>query len=221
MGLPVGKLICASNCNNVLTDFIRKGEYDRNREFYTTMSPSMDILVSSNLERLLYHLYDGSTDEVVRCTNGLKEQGRYKVSDTFAKKVNDVFYGGYCDEAGTSATIKEVFDKGYLCDTHTAVALKVYADYVAETGDNTKTVVASTANPFKFCSAVYKSVTGKAGAGETAETGGNEFDVLRELEKVSGVKAPVNLTAVENMPVRFTHCINKSDIVSDYIAQMK
>ena len=160
MGLPIGKLICASNRNRVLTDFIRTGVYDRNRDFYTTTSPSMDILISSNLERLLYQLC-GKDDAVIRDWFGkLSSEGKYTVSDSVKEKLQADFWGGFCDDEQTAATIKKTFEEyGYLCDTHTAVAVKVYQDYTAETGDKTKCIIASTASPYKFNDAVLAAIT--------------------------------------------------------------
>lgn len=139
MGVPVNKLICASNANNVLTDFIKTGIYDRNRPFHTTISPSMDILISSNLERLLYHL-SGSDDAQIREWFGsLSKTGRYEVTDEVKKAIADEFYAGCCDDEQTKACIKEIYDEySYTCDTHTAVAVKVYKDYAAATGDKTR-----------------------------------------------------------------------------------
>ena len=148
MGVPIDKLICASNVNKVLTDFINTGIYDRNREFYATCSPSMDILISSNLERLLY-LVTGQDDALIRdWFNQLATNGKYEVNDTVKAVLKDEFFGGFCDDVDTKKTIKDIYDKyGYTCDTHTAVAVKVYQDYKAQTGDTTKTIIASTASP--------------------------------------------------------------------------
>ena len=135
MGIPVGKLICASNRNDVLTDFIRTGVYDRNRPFHTTMSPSMDILISSNLERLLFDL-SGGDDALVRgYMEELGRTGRYEISAEMREKLQELFYGGFCGEEDTKSTIAAVYADGYLIDTHTAVAAKVLEDYRRETGD--------------------------------------------------------------------------------------
>ena len=168
MGLPINKFICASNSNNVLTDFIKTGVYDKNRNFYTTISPSMDILVSSNLERLLYKL-SGDNDEVTRgWMNALKSEGKYEVSDDVKAVINEKFYGGFCDDKNTEATIHEMFEQDkYLCDTHTAVAINVYKQYVEETGDKTPSVIASTASPYKFSKAVLEAVEPNATLHET------------------------------------------------------
>ena len=151
MGLPVHKFICASNSNNVLTDFIRTGTYDKKRAFYTTISPSMDILVSSNLERLLYHLCGEDTEKLTGWMNALQSGGAYTVDAATADAVRALFYGGCCDDKETVEVIRNTFEKdGYLCDTHTAVAVGVYEQYLKETGDNTPAVIASTASPYKF-----------------------------------------------------------------------
>ena len=151
MGLPIARLICASNRNRVLTDFIQTGIYDRKRQFYTTSSPSMDILISSNLERLLYDISGCDHSEINRLMLDLKDKGRYKVSDTMAESIQSLFSAGWCDDSMTAQTIRDVFNSyGYLCDTHTAVAVNVYQEYLKETGDQIPAVIASTANPYKF-----------------------------------------------------------------------
>ena len=150
MGLPVGKLICASNSNNVLTDFLATGTYDRNRPFHTTMSPSMDILVSSNLERLLFDLSGENDAEVKGYMDALAKTGKYEVSDAIKAALADQFWGGFCGEAGTSAAIAKYYkENGYLIDTHTAVAASVMEQYRKATGDKTVTVFVSTASPYK------------------------------------------------------------------------
>jgi len=201
MGLPIGKLICASNANNVLTDFIRTGVYDRNRAFHTTISPSMDILISSNLERLLYDLVDGD-DAVIRgWFSALSSEGKYEVSDEVKEKLSAEFYGGCCDDSETKATIKRIFDKySYLCDSHTAVAVKVYEDYLNETGDRTKTVIASTASPFKFAGSVLEAVTGQP-------SDADEFKQVEILGELSGMVVPTQLAELENKEIRFTTSI--------------
>lgn len=206
MGIPVNKLICASNANNVLTDFINTGVYDRNRAFYTTVSPSMDILISSNLERLLYHL-SGENDAQVREWFGkLAKDGKYSVTPEVLEKIRADFYAGYCDDAQTKAAIKEVFESySYLMDTHTAVAYKVYQDYKKATGDTTKTIVASTANPYKFGAAVMDAL-----GGETK--GLDEFTIIENLEKKTGTTIPAPLAATKNKAVRFTGSVEKQDM---------
>ena len=208
MGVPIGKLICASNANNILTDFINTGVYDRNRPFYTTVSPSMDILISSNLERLLYHL-TGENDRLINeWFTLLKTEGRYEVSDVVKSSIKDIFYAGCCDDTQTKAAIKEVFDNySYLMDTHTAVAYKVYEDYKAKTSDNTKTLIASTANPYKFGFAVYDALGGDT-------NGIDEFELIEKLEQLTNTACPAALSQTKNKPVRFTGSIEPSDMAS-------
>lgn len=207
MGLPINKFICASNSNNVLTDFIKTGVYDKNRNFYTTISPSMDILVSSNLERLLYKL-SGDNDEVTRgWMNALKSEGKYEVSDDVKAVINEKFYGGFCDDKNTEATIHEMFEQDkYLCDTHTAVAINVYKQYVEETGDRTPSVIASTASPYKFSKAVLEAVEPNATLPET------EFDMVDELHKVSGAEVPAPLANLKNKTARFSDVTEVNDM---------
>ena len=205
MGLPVHKLVCASNANNVLTDFIRTGTYDRNRPFYTTTSPSMDILVSSNLERLLYCL-TGDARQVAGYMQELKESGRYTVSEELKKKVTEEFWAGCCDDARTMETIREVFQREtYLMDPHTAVAYSVLEQYRRETGDTTPTVVLSTASPFKFCDSVLRAL------GEQTDAPGTVL--LEQLTEKTGVTAPAPLAALKNKTVRFTGCTEKEEMI--------
>ena len=200
MGLPINKFICASNSNNVLTDFIKTGVYDKNRNFYTTISPSMDILVSSNLERLLYKL-SGDNDEVTRgWMNALKSEGKYEVSDDVKAVINEKFYGGFCDDKNTEATIHEMFEQDkYLCDTHTAVAINVYKQYVEETGDKTPSVIASTASPYKFSKAVLEAVEPNATLPET------EFDMVMNFIRFP---VPKCLHLLQILKIKLLHIIN-------------
>lgn len=208
MGLPVKKLICASNKNNVLTDFIRTGEYDRNRNFYTTTSPSMDILISSNLERLLYMVSDGDSEAVTAYMASLKENGSYKVSDDLKEKIAENFYGGWADEDACSETIRETNEKyGYVIDTHTSVAVRVHNEYVKETGDNTKTIIASTASPFKFNGAVLSALESNA---EIAEL--DEFRLLQKLADDYELRIPSSLSALEEKEVRFEMVCDKNQM---------
>ena len=195
MGIPVGKLICASNCNDVLTDFIRTGIYDRNRPFHTTMSPSMDILISSNLERLLFELSGGDDALVREYMEQLKTTGRYEITAEMKEKLQTLFSGGFASEADTTATITALYADGYLIDTHTAVAAKVLEDYRRETGDDTVAVFASTASPYKFCDSVLTAI------GETPVS--DSVDRIAQLEKVSGVSAPRRLAALKGKTPRF------------------
>ncbi len=195
MGVPIGKLICASNANNVLTDFLRTGVYDRDRPFHTTISPSMDILISSNLERLLY-LISGSDTEVCGYMEDLMDAGHYQVSRTLLEKIQETFRFGCCDDARTLNCIGKIFEAGgYLMDTHTAVAMTVLMDYRAATGDDTTTVVVSTANPFKFCSSVLTALGEKEQAPGVA--------IIGQLAKKTGVPAPAPLAGLAGKAVRF------------------
>ena len=209
MGVPINKLICASNANNVLTDFLNTGIYDRNRPFHATISPSMDILISSNLERLLYHLC-GEDDSVIREWFGkLASEGRYEVSDAVKAKLKEEFCAGCCDDVRTKATIKEYYDKySYTCDTHTAVAVTVYEDYVKATGDKTKTVIASTASPYKFSGSVLSAIG--------IDSQSDEFGLVDELAKASNIPVPASLAALKDKKVRFSEVISK-DEMKDFV----
>jgi len=198
MGVPLNKLICASNANKVLTDFINTGVYDRRREFYTTSSPSMDILISSNLERLLFLLTGYDDAQVRQWMSALSKDGVYDAGELRAK-MNALFAAGCCDDAGTAALIKRVFtEKGYLCDTHTAVAVDVYDRYRAKTGDETVTVIASTASPFKFCASVLDALDPDAAEGL------DEFGMAAALENLTGQQCPPQLADLGAKSVRFT-----------------
>lgn len=205
MGLPVNKLICASNSNKVLTDFLTTGVYDRNRDFITTISPSMDILISSNLERLLY-IMTGYNDAQIREWFGqLSSTGRYEVSDDIKAKLKEEFSAGYCTDAETKDTIKRIFDKySYTLDTHSAVAVKVYEDYKSATGDTTKTVIASTASPYKFSASVLEAIEGK-------KSDLDEYDMIDKLHELSGYDIPESLAALRTKPVRFSKVISKDE----------
>lgn len=201
MGLPVNKFICASNSNNVLTDFIQTGTYNRQREFLTTASPSMDILVSSNLERLLYALSGENSHILSEWMNRLAADGCYTVDELTKNKLQALFFGGYCDDSSTLATIRDMLENdGYLCDTHTAVAVSVYRKYVEETGDrSTPVIIASTASPYKFTASVLGAIEKNAPK--------DEFDAIARLEQLSGTKAPKQLIELRNKPVRFSNLI--------------
>lgn len=207
MGLPIKKLICASNSNNVLTDFLKTGEYNRNREFFTTTSPSMDILISSNLERLLYHM-SGDDDKLVsNLMAELKDDGKYTVSETLINNIKSIFDAGFCDEKSVDKTIKEHFDSyRYLCDTHTAVAVEVYKNYVAETKDDIVTVIDSTASPYKFSKSVLTAVLG----GETPKL--DEFEMVNELNRITSFDVPAPLKALKDKQVRFTNVCDKENM---------
>ena len=212
MGVPIGRLICASNSNNVLTDFLRTGVYDRNRTFYNTMSPSMDILISSNLERLLFDL-SGGDDALVRSyMEQLQKTGRYEVGGELLAKLQGLFYGGCCGEEDTSATIAALWQDGYLVDTHTAVAAKVLADYRRETGDERPAVFASTASPYKFCDSVLAAI------GE--EPVSDSVDRIAQLQEVSGVPAPSRLAALKGKAPRFDGVADREEmeqVVLDFL----
>ena len=205
LGLPVGKLICASNANNVLTDFLHTGTYDRNRPFFTTTSPSMDILISSNLERMLFELSGGNDGEVREYMEQLGKAGAYTVSEDIKARLAELFAAGYCDDALTAVTIGKLWrEKQYLIDPHTAVACQVLWDYRAETGDGTPTVVLSTASPFKFCSAVLPAI-----GVETLRPG---TEILAQLTETTGVAAPRPLAELAGKEIRFTACTAKKDM---------
>ena len=213
MGLPVNKLICASNANKVLTDFIETGVYDRNRDFYTTVSPSMDILISSNLERLLYILCGRDGAVINDWFTQLKENGKYEVSDDVKAQIQSLFVAGCCDDTKTKETINRVYnDFGYLADTHTAVALDVCDSYIESTGDKTPVVVASTASPFKFSKAVLSAVEGEKDYAD-------EFSTVSALEDVSSLKAPAQLSALKGKEVRFTKVTSKENM-ADVVFEM-
>ena len=193
MGIPVNKFICASNKNKVLTDFINTGKYNSEREFHITNSPSMDILISSNLERLLYHFAESKGDEVKAYMKSLDREKNYEVSDAIKAKM-ECFYGGYADENKTLLAIGDVYDNnGYLMDTHTAVAYSVYRDYVQETGDKTKTIIASTASPYKFAAAVSH------GIGLDIEI--TDFHYIESLYDETGMTIPEGLKDLDKKKV--------------------
>ncbi len=194
MGLPIGKLICASNDNKVLYDFFRTGVYDRNREFVLTTSPSMDILISSNLERLIYRIAGNDADHNRELMQALGGQGKYEITDAMKAELSD-FYGNYADEAETAAEIRRLYEKcGYVIDTHTAVASAVYQKYVQETGDHTKTVIASTASPFKFTRSVMNAIDEKYDAM-------GDFALVDELSKIANVAVPQAIEEIRTAPV--------------------
>ena len=207
MGVPVGKLVCASNRNDVLTDFIRTGVYDRNRPFHTTMSPSMDILISSNLERLLFDLSEWDDTLIREYMAQLGQTGRYQVSHEIRERLQLLFYGGYCSEEDTAATIARLYrDCGYLIDTHTAVAAKVLADYRRESQDETPAIFVSTASPYKFCDSVLTAI------GETPAE--SSLDRISQLQSVTGVAAPERLAALKGKAVRFADVTARDEMAS-------
>lgn len=205
MGVPVNKLVCASNANRVLTDFINTGVYDRNREFYTTMSPSMDILISSNLERMLYILADGDDEYIAQLQSQLASDGKFTVNDNVLSKLQNVFFGACCDDKCTLETIKSVFDEyGYLCDTHTAVAVNAYKQYVDKTGDNRPALIASTASPYKFSKSVISSLT--------SEIPQNEFDIVDALSTLTNTVVPTPIAQLKTATARFKDVYDKEDM---------
>ena len=194
MGVPIGKLICASNSNNILTDFLETGVYDRNRPFHLTMSPSMDILISSNLERLLWFI--AGPEQTAGYMKQLKETGRYKVSPEVLRAIREDFSGFFASEEETAATIRKTWKNDrYLSDTHTAVALASAEKFLAKTGDNAPLVVDSTASPYKFANNVYRSAFGMEASGE--------LEALDELSAASGIPIPYPLAGLAGRPVRF------------------
>ncbi|MBE6789746.1 MAG: threonine synthase [Ruminococcaceae bacterium] len=206
MGLPVNKLICASNENNVLTEFINTGRYNRVRQFHTTVSPSMDILVSSNLERLIFHLSDKGSAETAELFGKLKEDGEYTVSADMLGKIQSVFSAGCCNDCETKKTIGETFSAhNYLLDPHTAVAVKVYNSYKESTGDTTPTVIVSTASPYKFTPAVLEGLGKSAGSSD-------EFDMIDAVVSHTGVPAPKKLTELKGATPRFTQTVEKTEM---------
>ena len=212
LGLPVGKLICASNANNVLTDFIRTGTYDRMRPLHKTLSPSMDILVSSNLERLLYLLSGCDTALVAKLMNDLNTLGSYTVPDSLRDAIQKEFWAGYADDALASQTIRQVWtDSRYLCDPHTACGWAVAQDYVNQTGDNRPMVVLSTASPYKFPAAVLDAIGG--------DMAGSEFDQMERLQAITGVQIPGNLAGLQGKEERHTGVIPKEDML-DFVLSL-
>ena len=206
MGLPVGKLICASNANNVLTDFIRTGNYDRRRDLHKTISPSMDILVSSNLERLLYLLSE-DTDLVASLMGQLNSQGYYQVPETLLEKIGEEFWAGCCDDEGARQTIGKVFrQQNYLCDTHTATGWAVAEEYVQATGDTRPMVVLSTASPYKFPAAVLSALENNSEP--------DEFKQMERLCAISGVEIPKNLQGLQEKKELHTGVIAKDKMLN-------
>ena len=197
MGLPVNRMICASNENKVLTDFFLTGEYDSNRNFKQTNSPSMDILISSNLERFLFEVTGHDAQKINKWMTDLKTNGKFIIDQETKEAIEETLTGGFATEPETLATIKEVFStEGYTLDTHTAVAVKVYDEFVQKTSDQTKSIIDSTASPFKFNSSVLEAIKGKE-----AVLGKDEFTIIEELSKVSGVSVHRALKDLDQKPV--------------------
>ena len=203
LGLPVGRLICASNANRVLTDFFETGVYDRRRDFYKTASPSMDILVSSNLERMLFYISGGDTALVRRCMKELEERGRYRFPADLMAKLRESFAAGCCTEEETKETIGRLWrERGYLCDTHTAVAFRAAEDFRREA----PMVVLSTASPYKFPAAVLEAL------GEAVPE--DAFRQMETLEALTGVPAPKGLRELKGRPVRFRDEIGPEELTA-------
>lgn len=195
MGVPIAKLICASNENKVLYDFFESGCYDRNRDFILTNSPSMDILISSNLERLIYRICGNDTAANAEFMKSLSENGKYQITDEMKAQLKD-FYGNYTDEAGTKQEIRDVYEKtGYILDTHTAVASSVYRKYRKDTDDKTVTVIASTASPFKFTRSVMDAIDSEKYASMS------DFELVDELSKIGNVAIPNAIEEIRTAPV--------------------
>ena len=212
MGVPLGRLICASNQNNVLTDFIQTGTYDRNRPFYNTISPSMDILISSNLERLLHAFTCGDAPQVRDYMDRLSAEGRYQVSGEVKKKLDREFAAAFCDDAQAKRAIAKVWnEKHYLIDPHTAVAMDALEQYRRETGDETPTLVVSTASPFKFGPAVMEAL----GVAEPIRG----LESIRQLSDLTGVAAPAPLASLAGKQIRFSGTVEK-DHMADKVREM-
>lgn len=208
MGLPVHRLICASNHNNVLTDMFQNGVYDKRRPFYTTNSPSMDILISSNLERLLFLMADRNPEPIRQWMDQLQNKGFYTLDASTQDQMKELFWGGWAQEEETLAEIKRTYQEyGYVADTHTAVALKVYRDYQEATGDAHPVIVASTANPFKFNKSVAEAIL-------PAEmiSGKDEFGLLAILAEHTGLKIPEGLQGLNHRPVRHQRTVVPEDM---------
>lgn len=205
MGLPVNRFICASNINNVLTDFINDGVYNARREFHKTTSPSMDILISSNLERLLFELFDRNALKVKECMDDLKNTGSYSISESLRKRLTEKegFWGGYCSEAEVSAAIKAAYEKSRrIIDPHTAVAVGVYKKYLEKTGESIPTVIVSTASAFKFPSSVLEAITGEKSG---------EFDAIKKLETLGGI-VPQSIKELASRPVLHKTVCDKAEM---------
>lgn len=205
MGLPVGRLVCASNRNDILADFLRSGVYDANRPFHTTLSPSMDILISSNLERLLFELCGRDDKTVADLMERLASARRYEVDGALSERMREIFWGGSVDDARCQREIRTVFERlGYLIDPHTAVAMGVCDDYRAATGDKRKCVVVSTASPYKFAAAVLEAL------GETRPK--DEFEAAVLLSRRTATEIPAPVAALENAKIRFTRLLTPGEM---------
>lgn len=216
MGMPFKNFICASNVNHVLTDFIKTGRYDINRDFKTTQSPSMDILISSNLERFLYELSGRSHGVVSELMHGLKQSGVYKITENMRDAMHD-FYAGYADDSESISTIHELFKShGYVVDPHTAVAYKVYADYVKDTGDDAVTLIASTASPFKFAESVAEGIDARSGSSTQ-----DAFEVIASLSKTAKLTVPDSIAQLQFKPVLHEKIIEKNGLLDEVLNTIK
>ncbi|MCM1179295.1 MAG: threonine synthase [Clostridium sp.] len=205
MGLPIAKFICASNDNKVLYDFFETGVYDKNREFILTTSPSMDILISSNLERLIYRIAGDDSDKNAELMNALTASGKYEITEDMKRNLSE-FYGNYASEAETAATIQKIYASDhYIMDTHTAVAAAVYEKYVAATGDKKPTVIASTASPYKFTRSVMEAIDEKYAKQ-------SDFELVDELHKISGVKVPQAIEDIRSAKIMHDLVCDKSEM---------
>jgi len=205
MGLPVNKLICASNENKVLTDFFNTGVYDKRRKLIMTISPSMDILVSSNLERLLWAISERETQKVKELINSLREKGYYRIGFEMKEKLKD-FYGGFASPEESRHSIKEIFEKSkYLTDPHTAVAYAVYKKYIKETGDMTKTVIVATASPFKFTKSVMESIDGRYKKSD-------DFELIEKMSDLTQIPTPSGIRDIEKKPIRHKMVCEKEEM---------
>jgi len=213
MGLPVGKLICASNTNKVLFDFFESGTYDRNRQFHVTSSPSMDILISSNLERLIYFIAGCDADRCAGLMGELSGNGKYTINDSEKAGLKD-FYGGYADEEQTADQIAKIYkSSGYVIDTHTAVASYVCDEYKKATGDNTPVVIASTASPYKFTRSVMNAI-------DPEYDKKTDFELIDDLARISNVPIPQAIEDIRSAPVLHkTECdVDKmKDVIKDFL----
>ena len=205
MGVPIGKLICASNENKVLYDFFSTGKYDRNREFVLTSSPSMDILISSNLERLIYRIAGEDAKKNAALMDLLMQTGAYEITEQMREQLGD-FYGNYASEEETAVRIREMYENtGYVLDTHTAVASAVYRKYVADTKDETVTLIASTASPFKFTRNVMNAI-------DSDYNTMSDFELVDELSRISNVDVPKAITEIRTAPVIHDNVCDKTEM---------
>ncbi len=210
MGLPVNRLICASNTNNVLTEFLRTGVYNRLRPFHKTYSPSMDILISSNLERLLYHITSGDTTKVCSWMDELNTNGSYTVGEEYLKAIQEIFWADWADDSKTVSRIKQVYERfRYVADPHTAVAWQASESYRQQTGDKTPIVIVSTASPFKFNESVLTAI-----GGADSLLGKTEFSMLQELSRITGWPVPPALGALEHKKIRHQKVCDKENMTA-------